>query len=159
MHKRLFMALGVTGILCFTHACTQVQTFPYTEGSAIDTTEEFEKLATDVQDFKGESIKLAGQVRRVEENDEGLLVIADWLPYPKDDLHFTEDWQSAKTSSKKVRGHRFTFLYPGAKNVDPSITWKGNKFIILGDITGKKDIPTSLTGQSTFPSGRAGGPG
>jgi len=148
MYKKFMAALSLAGLLGTFAACTTVTTFPQTANPEITTAEDFDNLSTTVNDLKDKRVKIAGKSIRVEENDEGLLVIAEWLPYPSDDLHFTETPDSQPTPSKKVRRRRFTFLYPGAKNVDPSLTWRGNKFILLADIKGDKMIPTSLTGKS-----------
>ncbi len=148
MYKKFMAALSIAGLLGTFAGCTTVTTFPQTANPEITTAEDFDNLSTTVNDLKDKRVKIAGKSIRVEENEEGLLVIAEWLPYPSDDLHFTETPDSQPTPSKKVRRRRFTFLYPGAKNVDPSLTWRGNKFILLADIKGEKTIPISLTGKS-----------
>jgi hypothetical protein len=143
------VALGITVLIgTFAGCTTPPTTFPQTENPEITTVEDFDNLATSVNELKDKRIKIAGQSVRVEENDEGLLVFAEWLPYPSDDLHFTETPQSQPNLSKPTKKRRFTFLYPGAKNVDPSLTWKGNKFILLADIKGQKKIPVTLAGRS-----------
>ena len=125
-------------------------TFPKTDNPEITTPEQFDQLATAVDDMNGKRVKIAGQSIRTEEIDEGLFVTARWLPFPSDDLHFSETPPSQTPSSQQSKKRRFTFLYPGAKNVDPSLTWQGNKFILLGDLKGKKSIPVTLSGKSAF---------
>ena len=148
MYKQFMPALSIAGLLWALPACTTITTFPQTENPEIATLEDFNNLTAAVNDHKDKTIKIAGKSIRVEENEDGLLVIAEWLPYPSDDLHFSDEPKSQPTTSKKTGGHRFTFLYPGAKNVDPSLTWRGNKFILLADVKGEKMTPTSLTGRS-----------
>ncbi len=150
MHKEFLVVLGITGILGAFSACATTTTFPTTANPEITTPEDFDHLASTVIDLKDKRVKIAGKSIRTEEINKGLLVVAEWLPYPSDDLHFTETPQSQTMSSKPIKKRRFTFLYPGAKNVDPSLTWKGNKFILIGDIQGQKKVPITLTGKSAF---------
>ena len=150
MNRQLLAALFITGILIALSGCAPKTTtsFPQTTNPEITTTEDFDLMASTVNDLKDKRIKIAGKSIRTEEIDKGLLVVAEWLPYPSDDLHFSEPSISQTSSSKKKKKRRFTFLYPGAKNVDPSLTWKGNKFILIGDVKGQKKVPVTLTGQS-----------
>ena len=147
MYTPIMPAFIIAGLLWALPACTTVTTFPQTENPEITTVEDFNNLSAAVNDHKDKTIKIAGKSIRVEENEDGLLVIAEWLPYPSDDLHFSEEPKSQPATSKKTGGHRFTFLYPGAKNVDPSLTWKGNKFILLADVKGTKDDSNFLNGK------------
>ena len=149
MHKQLIMALGVVGLIGLSQGCTHAPSFPQTDNPEITTAEDFDMMVTDANNLKGKTIKIAGKKVRVEKKDDGLIVIAEWLPFPTDDLHFTDTPPSQTDAAKKPGGRRFTFLYPGAKGTDPSLTWKGNKFILLADIQGKKMTPTSLTGRTT----------
>ena len=143
------IALGITGFIGIFSGCTTPPTtFPTTANPEITTTEDFDNLSSTVNELKDKRVKIAGKSIRTEENDKGLLVVAEWLPYPSDDLHFSDTPHSHTASSKPTRKRRFTFLYPGAKNVDPSLTWKGNKFILIGDIKGQKKVPVTLTGRS-----------
>ena len=73
--------------------------------------------------------------------------IAEWLPFPSDDLHFTET-PGSQPITKRPGGRRFTFLYPEKAQVSTLAKWRGNQFIILADIKGEKKIPISLTGQT-----------
>ena len=148
MNNQFKTAVGLVGLLGTLAGCTTTSTtFPQTDNPEISTAGDFDNLATNVSSFKDKRVKIAGKSVRVEQKNEGLLVIAEWLPYPSDDLHFTETPSSQASSPGKIRGRRFTFLYPGAKNVDPSLTWRGNKFILLADIKGETTTPVSLTGK------------
>lgn len=148
MNKHFIAALGLAGIIvaCASNTIT-ASPISIDNNPAISNAEEFDNLATSVDQHLGKRIKIAGKKIRVEEISEGLLVIAEFLPYPMDDLHFS-DAAAGEPKPSKGRG-RFTFLYPGKKNVtDPILTWKGNKFILLGDIKGQKKVPITLSGKS-----------
>ncbi|MDX1411277.1 MAG: hypothetical protein R3351_03905, partial [Nitrospirales bacterium] len=149
MHKKLLVALGISGIFVTFVGCTTTPptTFPQTANPEITTTEDYDILASTVNELLDKRIKIAGKSIRTKEIDEGLMVFAEWLPYPSDDLHFSDPPQTLTASSKSVKKRRFSFLYPGAKNVDPTLTWQGNKFILIGDIKGQKKITITLTGK------------
>ena len=148
MHKIFLVAASILGIVGTSAGCTTPSTtFPKTANPEIATIEDYDNLASSVDELKDKRIKIAGKSIRTEEVDKGLFVVAEWLPYPSDDLHFSESPQSQTASPKQTRTRRFTFLYPGVKNVDPSLTWKGNKFILIGDINGQKKVPVTLSGK------------
>ena len=149
MDKKLSVAMGITALIVIVSGCTTPPTtFPTTDNPEITTTDDFDNLASSENDLKDKRVKIAGKSIRTEEIDKGLFVVAEWLPYPSDDLHFPDPPNSRVTSSKHTEKRRFTFLYPGAKNVDPSLTWKGNKFILIGDVKGEKKVAITLTGKS-----------
>ena len=93
----------------------QSHDLPTTANPEITTPEEFDLMASTLNDLKDKRVKIAGKSIRTEEIDAGLLVVAEWLPYPSDDLHFTETPQSKSTSSMQKKKRRFTFLYPGRR--------------------------------------------
>jgi hypothetical protein len=148
MHTKFFFALSIAGLLVASSACTGVirPTFPTTDHPRIKTAEDFDSLAATVNDLKDETIRIAGKKVRVEEKEEGLFVVAEWLPYPRDDMHFTE-FPGSQPTMKKAGGRRFTFLYPRAEQVSALAKWRGNQFILLANIKGQKQIPVSLTGR------------
>jgi hypothetical protein len=141
------IVVAVTGLVgIFAPLATMGAPISNAPNPEITNADDFDNLATHVEQNLGKRVKIAGQKIRVEETPEGLFVVAEFLPYPNDDLHFT-DSAIGKPKPTKARG-RFTFLYPGKKNVtDPILTWKGNRFILLGDIKGQKQVPVTLTGK------------
>ena len=149
MHKNIMMAFSFIGALSAWSSCTHVPSFPQTDNPEVTTADDFDMIAAEADTMKGKTIKIAGKKVRVEKKDDGLFVIAEWLPFPTDDLHFTDAPPSEAGAAKKSGGRRFTFLFPGAKETDPAVTWRGNKFILLADIQGTKMTPTSLTGRTT----------
>ena len=148
MNKKSLAALSFAGLIGMA--------LPYTSSAspismdynpAISNAQEFDNLATSVDEHNGERIKIAGQIIRAEETEEGVLVTAEFLPYPMDDLHFT-DTAEGQPKPSKGKG-RFSILYPTKKKVkNPEFIWKGNKFILLGDVNGKRKVPITLTGRS-----------
>ena len=141
-------AIGVFGLLApYSSMGGHVSQISQAKNPEITTADDFDTLANHLTELKDKRVKIAGQKIRVEETDEGLFVVAEFLPYPNDDLHFTD---SAIGIPKPTKGKgRFTFLYPGKKNVtDPILTWQGNRFILLGDIKGHKKVPITLSGRS-----------
>ena len=148
MHKHIVMIFSIVGALTFGSGCTHAPSFPQTDNPEVTTAEDFDMIVKEANSLKGKTIKIAGKKVRVEKQDDGLLVIAEWLPFPTDDLHFTDVPPSQAGVVKKARGRRFTFLFPGTKEANSMTTWRGNKFILLADIQGEKMTPTSLTGRT-----------
>lgn len=150
MYKQFMAALVIAGLFGGLSACVAPGTqFPQTENPEIETAEQFDTMAASINNLKDKRIKIAGEKIRFDETDDGLLVTAKWLPYPSDDLHFSESPASRQQAEKEAGSRRFTFIFPVAKDksVDPLVTWRGNKFILLADISGVKSVPTSLTGK------------
>ena len=152
MYKQFIVALGMAGLLGAISACvTPGSQFPQTENPEIQTAAQFDDMVNSIDELKNKRIKIAGEKVRFEDTDDGLLITAKWLPFPSDDLHFSETHESRIQSEKEAGRRRFTFIFPAAKNkdIDPLVKWRGNKFILLGDINGVKSVPTSLTGKSS----------
>ena len=141
MIKKFMVALGAAGLLA-TLASSPTIGAPISNAPnpEITNADDFDNLATSVEENMGKRVKIAGQKIRVEESEEGLFVVAEFLPYPSDDLHFTD---SAIGQPKPTKGRgRFTFLYPGKKNVtDPILTWKGQPIHSFGRYQGAQESP------------------
>ena len=82
----VFSVLGLVGLQsgCTTRAGSDVS-FPFKGNGAIIVTTgtQFDEMAGNSEKYLGHETKLAGAVVSIDQTDEGYLVLAKWLPYPK----------------------------------------------------------------------------
>lgn len=136
--KRLIFAFTIVAMYLFAHGCSSAPLFPTDDTQAV-TQEQFGVLTAKPDVYRGRAVKLAGRMVGVETTDKGTMILAEWLPLPS-------EGQYGPASNPITQQDRFSFLYPG--NIDTWGTWKGNRFIITGEIEGSQEVISSLTGQS-----------
>lgn len=125
------IAYGMAVAVCLMGAgCSSTPTlFPAdvtTKSSAL----EFGALQTKPDVFAGQVVQLAGRIVGVEPSEGGTLILASELPLEKHPIY-----GPAETSEPTTP---FAVLYPG--KVDPSVTWYGNKFVVVGLAKGEQAV-------------------
>ena len=81
----IFTVLGLMGLQngCAPHPGSDLL-FPQGNGAKIVTTSsQFDEMAGNSEKYLGHETMLAGAVMSIDQTDEGYLVLAKWLPYPK----------------------------------------------------------------------------
>ena len=68
---------------------------------------------------------MAGRIVNAEVNANGVMILAEWLPVPR-------DLKAGPSESASSPDQRFILRYP--KTIDPPGLWKGNKFVAVGQI-------------------------
>jgi hypothetical protein len=82
--------------------------------------DEFADLDLVPDTFKGRAVMMAGRIIGVEPDGQGVIIVAEWLPVPKD--------MGKGPSEVDVKPDRkFVVHYP--KAIDSAGLWEGNKFV------------------------------
>ena len=136
--KYMLSGLAVAGFFLIFQGCTTGPMFPTNSSNAVQK-EEFGVLVAQPDVYRGRAVKLAGRVVGVEPTDNGTLIIAEWLPYPKKGAYGPE-------ANEFTGQYRFKLLYPG--DIDSWSSWQGNRFVMTGEINGTQDMVSSFTGVS-----------
>jgi len=135
-----FSLLGLVGLQsgCTTHAASDVL-FPDDKGAKIVTTNlQFDEIAGNSEKYLGQETKLAGAVVSIDQTAEGYLVLARWLPYPK------QADQAPKVGQTDDSRH-FLIRFVG-KREKVFYTTRGNKFLLEGKVEGTKKALVSVFG-------------
>lgn len=130
---RHIMILGVVGLFALAQGCASVPTFPTNDSKAVGTTSEFGVLVAKPDVYKGRAIRLAGRLVGVETSEQGMLMLAEWLPFPTNP-------DEGPTEMLMAQGRRFAVFYPGT--LDEQGTLHGNKFLAVGEMGESKSIVT-----------------
>ena len=123
---------------CTTHPDSDVL-FPDDKGAKIVTTSsQFDEIAGNLEKYSGQETKLAGAVVSMDQTAEGYLVLARWLPYPKQTEQVPQVGQTDDSRHFLIRfvGKREKKFY----------TTRGNKFLLEGTITGTKKALVNVFG-------------
>jgi hypothetical protein len=142
MRKAIFVfsLLGLVGLHSgyTTHAASDVL-FPEDKGAKIVTTSsQFDEMAGNSENYLGQETKLAGAVVSIDQTDEGYLVLARWLPYPKQADQVPQVGQTDDSRHFLIRfvGKREKVFY----------TTRGNKFLLEGKVAGTKKALVNVFG-------------
>lgn len=133
-------ALSLPAVLSIVVGCGQPVVYPMqVEGAEAIPLDEFGDLDLVPDTFKGRAVMLAGRIVGVEPDGQGVVIVAEWLPVPKD--------MGKGPSEVDVKPDRkFVVHYP--KAIDSAGLWQGNKFVAVGHIQDAQ--PSSK--QSSLPS-------
>ncbi len=129
-HTLLIICFGVVFPSIVFSSCAVGLTFPEKEGRAIPTKAELEALSSDPEQFRSERVRLAGRIVRAERTEKGIVILAQWLPYPKDD-----DSLGGPTDPAEPR---YYLQYSGS--IDDDGLQQGNEFLLLATLSGTKHM-------------------
>lgn len=115
--------------------CASVPMFPANGTPVMDKGSDFGVLEAKADTFKGQAMKLAGRMIGVRTEGTETVILAEWLPYPSDQT-------LGPNESMGRRDRLFTVRYPGP--IDSMGTWKGNKFLAVGQVEGTSGSLPSL---------------
>ena len=121
-----WLALYLAAVLSIMSACGQPVVYPMqVDGSEAVLVDEFGDLDIVPDTFKGRAVMMAGRIVGVEPDGQGVTIVAEWLPVPKD--------MGKGPSEVDARpDQRFIVHYP--KAIDSAGLWEGNKFVAVGHI-------------------------
>ena len=105
----------------------------------VTTSAQFDEMAGNSANYLGKETKLAGAVVSIDKTDEGYLVLARWLPYPK-----TKADQGPKVTQTDDTRH-FLIRFVG-KREKVFYTTRGNKFLLEGTVEGEKKALVNVFG-------------
>ena len=137
----VFSLLGLVGLQSgyTTHAASDVALFPDDKGAKIVTTSsQFDEMAGNSENYLGQETKLAGAVVSIEETAEGYLVLARWLPYPK---QVDQVPQVGQTDDSR----HFLIRFVGKRKKE-FYTTRGNKILLEGTVAGTKKALVNVFG-------------
>ena len=138
----LFSLLGVVGLQsgCAPHPGSDLL-FPKGSGAKIVTTSaQFDEMAGNSEKYLGHETMLAGAVMSIDQTDEGYLVLAKWLPYPKTQA------DKGPTVSQSDGSRHFLVRFVG-KREKVFYTTRGNKFLLEGKVEGTKKALVNIFGN------------
>ena len=113
------------GLLPFFVGCSSTPSFPVNGGEIVQSESEFGVLTATPDVYEGRAIKLAGRIIAIESTENGTILLAEWLPFPKDQ-------REGPIPTTRLSGDRFELFYPG--KLDKEGMLNGNKFLVLGKI-------------------------
>lgn len=119
--------------------CSAPLTYPMkVDGTEAIPVTEFGDLDIVPDTFKGRAIMMAGRIVGVEAEGQGVAIVAEWLPVPK-------EMGKGPSDSDAKSDQQFVVHYP--KAIDTAGLWEGNKFVAVGY---KEDMEP--TKKSSLPS-------
>lgn len=120
------LASVALSVLTLAVGCASAPLFPMNGGETIQSETAFGMLTATPDTYEGRAIKLAGRIVGVETTEHGALILAEWLPYPRNER------QGPEPASPAAR-ERFAMFYPGT--IDEEGKLHGNKFLVVGKVT------------------------
>jgi len=143
MRKAIFVfsLLGLAGLQSghTTHADSDVL-FPDDKGTKIvRTSSQFDEMAGNSEKYLGQETKLAGAMVSIDQTAEGYLVLARWLPYPK------QEDQAPRVGQTDDSRH-FLIRFVGKREKTFYMT-HGNKFLLEGKVAGTKKALVNVFGR------------
>lgn len=119
-------AFCLPAMLAIILGCGRPVVYPMqVDGAGAIPVDEFGDLDMVPDTFKGRAVMMAGRIVGVESDGQGVIIVAEWLPVPKD--------MGKGPSEADVRPDRkFVVHYP--KAIDSAGLWEGNKFVAVGHI-------------------------
>ena len=142
--RNAILVLSVLSLVGLQSGCTTSPTSdllaPKTNGEKMVTTSsQFDELASNWSGYRGQDKLLAGAIMSIDETDEGYLVLAQWLPYPK-----TQAEQGPQVSD--LAGSRHFLIRFIGKPEQEFHTVRGNKFLLEGKVEGTKKALVNVFG-------------
>ncbi len=152
LKQPIFLIIGLFTVLLLGGCAAQYQTepmFPEDAAPAITSAAQFDSIDSGAESYKRKTMKLAGRIHSVDATEQGALILADWLPFPKD-----IGLEEGPPDTPDAQGRRFVFLFPGTvrdpfipgPGYDPKAAWEGNRFVLEGTVEGKKTMVLDIFG-------------
>ena len=111
---------------------------------AVRSPSEFDQVLSDSASNKGQAIKLAGRVDRIESTDEGYKVTANWLPYPP-----ARRIDQGPKDVQMKESRRFLIFFRGKVKSRPFYLVRGNRFVMEGTIGGTQRAVVDIFGTQS----------
>ena len=144
MRTPIFLS-GAVGLMFLLTGCeTGPESRPrYPEGKqlpVVSSASTFDGIVTGISGYEGKEIKVAGRIQNIDSTEEGYVVFAKWLPYPKQ-----YSIGAGPPDSPSDQDRHFVFSFRG-KRKSPFTMYRGNKFIMEGRVQGTRKMVVDITG-------------
>ena len=126
-------------------SCVKIATFPENGSPAMNQTKDYESLIEHPTDHQGQSLRMAGRMVGIEKQDQGTLIIAEFMLFPQNSNLRPETPKSDSENSPGKKRRRFLVLYTDP--IDREFLWNGNEFMVSGQYTGTENF-VNLVGSS-----------
>jgi len=138
----VFTVLGFMGLQngCAPHPGSDLLFPKGNEAKIVTTSAQFDEMAGNSEKYLGHETMLAGAVMSIDQTDEGYLVLAKWLSYPK-----TQADKGPKVGQTDGKRH-FLIRFVG-KREKVFYTTRGNLFLLEGNVEGTKKALVNIFGN------------
>jgi len=143
--KKAILVFSVLGLVGLQSGCTtttlpgsDLLTSKGNEEKKVTTSSQFDEMADNSSRYLGQEKMLAGAVVSIDPTDEGYLVLAEWLPYPK------QPEEGPKAS--QADGDRHFLIRFIGKREKEFYTTRGNIFLLEGTVEGTKKALVKVFG-------------
>jgi hypothetical protein len=138
------IVLGILGLVGLQVGCT---TLPGSDllssksnGTKVVTTgPQFDEISDNSASYLGQEKKLAGAVVSIDQTDEGYLILAEWLPYPKTQI------EEGPQIGQSDRSRHFLIRFIGKREKE-FYTTRGNIFLLEGTVEGTRKALVNVFG-------------
>ena len=124
--------------------CSPIPTFPFPGVTIIKTPQDFDDVKNQSKQFQNHSFQLAGRIRGAKTTPQGVIFLADWLPFP-------EDTYAGPETRSTPRSYRLFYLHFSGPVDDDGMS-QGNEFLMVGQLAGLEDMVTLLGSTKAIPS-------
>ena len=130
-------------------ACVEIQAFPDNGGPAINEAREFLSLSDHPEHYKGEPVRIAGRMVGIEQQDQGFVIIADWMRFPKNPNLRPENPYPGDHRLGDYKKPRFLIFYSGT--IQSDFLWQGNEFLAIGQVRRTREFVDLVGGSHGVP--------
>lgn len=113
-------------------ACAGPQLFPDQAMQDVQVSFNYDTWRQATNGNTGLKVQLGGRIVQAEQQNGGVLIVAEQLPIVKHPAYGPTD------TIKRTGEFEFAFLYPG--QLEPSALTTGNRIILVGTTTGQKHV-------------------
>lgn len=137
----VFSVLGLVGLQsgCTTLPGSDLLTSKGNEEKMVTTSSQFDEMAGNSSRYLGQEKMVAGAIVSIDQADEGYLVLAEWLPYPKTQL------EQGPVASQTDGDRHFLIRFIGKREKE-FYTTRGNIFLLEGTVEGTKKALVQVFG-------------
>ena len=142
--KKGILILGLFGFVILSIGCattpgSELLVSKGNEDKMVTSSAQFDDMAGNSSKYQDRIVMLAGAIMNIEQTDEGYLVLAKWLPYPK-----IRPEEGPRAS--KLDGDRHFLIRFVGKREKEFYSIHGNKFLLEGTVKGTKQGVVNLFG-------------
>lgn len=143
MRKRI-VVFGILGLVGLQMGCTPLPGSDLLSSKSngtktVTSSSQFDELADNPSSYLGQEKRLAGAVVSIDPTEEGYLVLAEWLPYPKKQV------EEGPQVDQSDRSRHFLIRFIG-KWKKEFYTTRGNLFLLEGTVEGTKKALVNVFG-------------
>jgi len=142
--KKGILMLGLFGFVILSIGCatmpgSELLVSKGNEDKMVTSSAQFDDMAGNSSKYQDRIVMLAGAIMNIDQTDEGYLVLAKWLPYPK------MRPEEGPLASKSDGDRHFLIRFVGKRKKE-FYSIHGNKFLLEGMVAGTKQGVVNLFG-------------